>query len=50
MWQILLSVFGVGGRSLQAVNSFYIDSRACVRLGMDESEWFKVMLDWERVV
>ena len=36
MWQ-MPSVYGVGGKLLKAVLSFYlvcIDSRACVRIGM----------------
>ena len=31
MWQ-MLRVYGVGGKSMKAVQSFYVDSRACVRL------------------
>ena len=41
MWQ-MLRVYGVGGKLLKAVQSFYIDSRACVRVGNDVSEWFPV--------
>ena len=44
MWQ-MLRVYGVGGKLLkavQAVQSFYVDSRACVRVGNDVSEWFPV--------
>ena len=41
MWQ-MLSVYGVGGKLLKAVQSFYVDSRACVRVGNDVSEWFAV--------
>ena len=29
---------GVGGNLLKAMQSFYIDSRACVRVGNDVSE------------
>ena len=36
----MLRVYGVGGKLLKAVLSFYIDSRACVRVGNDVSEWF----------
>ena len=32
MWQ-MLRVYGVGVKSLKAVQSFYIDSKACVRVG-----------------
>ena len=38
----MLRVYGVGGKLLKAVLSFYIDSRACVRVGNDASEWFLV--------
>ena len=41
MWQ-MQRVYGVGGKLLKAVQSFYVDSRACVRVGMDVSEWFPV--------
>ena len=35
-------LYGVGGKLLKAVQSFYIVSRACVRIGNDLSEWFQV--------
>ena len=41
MWQ-MLRVYGVGGILLKAVPSFYVDSRACVQVGNDVSEWFLV--------
>ena len=41
MW-LMLRVYGVGGKLLKAVQSFYVDSRACVRVGNDVSEWFAV--------
>ena len=41
LWQIL-RVYGVGGKLLKAAQSFYVDSRACVRVGIDVSEWFPV--------
>ena len=34
MWQ-MLRLHGGGGKLLKAVHSFYIDSRACVRVGND---------------
>ena len=37
-------VYGVGGKLLKAVQSFYVDSRACVRVGTDVSEWFLVKI------
>ena len=39
MWQ-MLRVCGVGGKLLKAVHNFYVDSRVCVRVGNDVSEWF----------
>ena len=36
MWQMLI-VYGVGGNLLKAVQSFYVDSRACVWVGMNVS-------------
>ena len=41
MW-LMLSVYGVGGKLLKAVQSFYIDSRVCVWVGNDVSECFPV--------
>ena len=41
MWQ-MLRVYGVGGKLLKAVQSFYVDSRACVWVGNDVNEWFPV--------
>ena len=38
----MLRVYGVGGKFLKVVQSFYVDSRACVRVGNDVSEWFPV--------
>ena len=37
----MLKVYGVSGELLQ-VQSFYVDSRSCARVGMDMSEWFPV--------
>ena len=37
-----IRVYGVGGKLLKAVKSFYVDSRACVRVGNDVREWFPV--------
>ena len=37
MWQ-MLRVYGVVGKLLKAVQSFYVDSRACVRVEIDVSE------------
>ena len=41
IWQ-MLRVYAVVGKLLKAVQSFYVDSRACVRVGNDVSEWFLV--------
>ena len=41
MWQ-MLRVYGVGGKLLKAVQSFYVDSRACILVVNDVSEWFPV--------
>ena len=44
MWQ-MLRVYGVGGKLLKAVQSVYVDSRACVRVGNDVTEWFPVNVE-----
>ena len=41
MWQ-MLGVHGTGGKFMKPVQSFYVDSRACVRVGNDVSERFPV--------
>ena len=41
MWQIL-RMYGVGEKLLKSVQSFYVDSRACFRVGNDVNEWFLV--------
>ena len=41
MWQ-MLRVYGVGGKLLNAVQSFYVDCRACVRVRMNVNAWFLV--------
>ena len=38
----MLRVYGFREKLLEAVQSFYVDSRACVRVGNDVSEWFPV--------
>ena len=43
MWQ-MLRVYGVGGKLLKAVQSFYVDSRACILVGKDVSELFPVIV------
>ena len=41
MWQ-MQRMYGVEGKLLKAVQSFYIDSRAYVHVGNNVSEWFPV--------
>ena len=41
LWQVL-GVYGVGGCVLRGIQSFYVGSRACVRVGKDLSEGFEV--------
>ena len=43
MWQ-MMRVYGVGGKLLKAVQSFYVDSRAYVRVGNNVSG-FRLMLN-----
>ena len=38
----MLRVYRVGGKLLKAVQSFYVDIRACVRVGSYASEWLPV--------
>ena len=35
----MVRVYGIGGILLKAVQSLYVDSRACVRMGNDVSWW-----------
>ena len=41
LWKVM-GMYGIGGKLLTAVKSFYMESRACVRVGDGESEWFAV--------
>ena len=41
LWDVL-KVYGIGGKLLEGVKSFYVNSRACVRVGGGESECFPV--------
>ena len=38
----MFRLYGVGGKLLKAVESFYIDSRSYVRVRNDVREWFPV--------
>ena len=40
-WQVF-RLYGVGGKLLKAVQNFYVDSRACVKIVNEVSEWFSV--------
>ena len=41
LWNVL-GFYGVGGKLLTAIKSFYVNSRACVRIGNRESDSFEV--------
>ena len=41
MWNVL-RLNGIGGRLLQGVKSLYVDSKGCVRVVNEVSEWFPV--------
>lgn len=41
LWEVL-GLYGVGGKLLNAVKGFYVESRACVRIGNDVSDRFPV--------
>ena len=41
LWEVL-RIYGVSGKLVQAVKSFYEESEACVRVCREESEWFDV--------
>ena len=45
----VLRLYGVGGKLLKAVHSFYVDSRACARIGKEISEWFSVNIGVRQV-
>ncbi len=40
-WTVL-RLYGLGGRLLKKAKSFYVNGRACVRVGNDVSNWFPV--------
>ena len=42
MWQ-MLRVHGVGGKLLKAVLSFHVDSRTCVLVGMNMSDFHVIL-------
>ena len=47
IWQ-MPRVYGVGGKLLKAVQSFYIDNGACVQVEYDVSVWFPVNVGLRR--
>ena len=43
MWQVM-RIYGIGGRVLRGIMSFYDEGRACVRVGSKVSESFEVKM------
>ena len=43
MWQVM-RIYGLGGRVLEGIKSFYEEGRACVRVGSELSESFEVKM------
>ena len=41
LWEVL-KIYGIGGKLLNAIKSFYRCSESCVRVCQEESEWFEV--------
>ncbi len=39
-----MTLYGLQGRLLKGVKSFYVNSRACVRVGNGVSDWFVVQV------
>ena len=35
-------MYEVGGELLKAVQSLYVDCKACIKIGIEVSEWFSV--------
>ena len=46
----MLRVYGVQGKLLKVVQSFYVDSMACVWVGIDLNKCFWLMFDLDMVV
>ena len=44
----MIRVYGIIGKLLKAVQSFYVDSRACVPVGNDVREWFPVKVEFRQ--
>ena len=45
LWQVL-RIYGIGGKVLKGIMSFYDGSKACVRVSGTESECFGVNVGW----
>ena len=43
LWQVL-RIYGIGGRVLRGIMSFYVEGKACVRVGDEVSECFEVKM------
>ena len=43
LWQVL-RIYGIGGRVLRGIMSFYVEGKACVRVGGELSESFEVKM------
>ncbi len=41
LWSVL-HIYGIGGSLIRTIKSFYEGSRACLRVGRGESDWFEV--------
>ena len=44
LWQVM-HLYGVSGELLKAVRIFFVDSRACSRIGNKVSDWFSIKVD-----
>ncbi len=42
MLRSVLRFYGLGGRQIERIESVYVNSRACVRVGKSMSDWFRV--------
>ncbi len=42
MLRSVLRFYGLGGRQIDGIESFHVNSRACVRVGNSMSDWFCV--------
>ncbi len=42
MLRSVLRFYGLGGRQIGGIESFYLNSRVCVRVGNTVSDWFRV--------